>query len=65
MSTHVRSSIYTSSNKVQNLFTWRIYFYTDKQFERPLYCYSNFLNLLQLGLAVEISDKAYAYKKIE
>ena len=38
----------------------RFYFYTDKQFDWPQYCYSKFLKLFQLGLAVQISDEAYA-----
>ena len=50
----------TYRNKVQNLLIMRIYFYADKQFEWPLYCYSKILKLFQLGLAVEISDEAYA-----
>ena len=52
---------FTSRNKVQNLLTRRIYFYTVKKFEWPLYCYSKFLNLFQLGLEVEISGEAYMH----
>ena len=53
-------SAITSRNKVQNLLIRRIYFYIDNPFELPLYCYSKFLKLFQLGQAVEISDEAYA-----